>query len=120
MNTAEKSAIDIASDSGKKPVNPHLVELDEPIAMGDGFITEVTVFKPPMKALMANNIDGSALLDNANFSAMAKVIPLATSPVITKLHIENDLLNPADMLRIYGEICTFFMTKAQRDTLPQR
>lgn len=120
MNTAEKSAIEAASNAGSQAIAPNVVKLDEPIAMGDNFITEVTVFKPPMKALMANNISGAALLDNADFATMAKVIPLSTSPMISKLHIENDLLNSGDMLRIYGEICTFFMTKAQRDTLPQR
>ena len=120
MDTAAKDAISTAVNSGNQLVKPNVVTLDEPIAMGDSFITEVTVFKPSMKAMMANNIDAHALLDNANFGAMGKVIPLATSPMITKLHIENDLLSYGDMLRIYGEICTFFMTKEQRDTLPQR
>lgn len=120
MDTAAKDAIATASNSGNQPVKPNVVTLDEPIAMGDSFITEVTVFKPSMKALMANSVSGTALLDNADFATMAKVIPLSTSPMITRLHIENELLNLADMLRIYGEICTFFMTKAQRDTLPPR
>jgi hypothetical protein len=110
MNTATKTAIEAASQP--RTAASVIVTLDEPIEMGDTLITQVTVTKPSAGALMGISL--SKLLNEADFDTMFKIIPRCTSPQISALHIKNDLVSLPDMTAIYGEICAFFLTKAQR------
>jgi hypothetical protein len=114
MNTAEQAHIEQASAPATESVT---VTLDQPIPQGSGFINEVVVRKPGSGALMGLSL--MKLLNDADYDTMMKIIPRVTTPQISALHFKNDTLSLADMTAIHGEICGFFLTRAQRALLPQ-
>jgi hypothetical protein len=114
MNTQDQAEIEAAS---APKILTAVVTLDEPIAQGDSWITEVVVRKPDSGALMG--ISFMRLLNEADYDTIAKIIPRVTQPQISALHLKNNLLSLPDMTAIHGEICAFFMSKAQRASLPQ-
>ena len=114
MNTAEKSAIEIASQP--KAVASVTVTLDQPIEIAGQMVTSVTVSKPKTGALMGISL--SKLLHESDFGTVIKMIARCTSPQISELHIKNDLVALSDIAVIHGEICAFFMTTADREALP--
>jgi hypothetical protein len=114
MNTAEQAQIEQASAPAIESVT---VKLDQPIAQGDNFITQVVVRKPGSGALMGVSL--MRLLNDADYDTMMKIIPRVTTPQISTLHFKNETLSLADMTAIHGEICGFFLTRAQRASLPQ-
>lgn len=89
--------------------NQAVIELDEPIKRGDGFITSLTVRKPKAGALR-----GVSLIELANLSvsALQVVLPRITEPTLTAHDVAN--MDPADLLSVGAEVGAFLVSKADR------
>ena len=92
--------------------NQAVIELDEPIKRGDGFITSLTVRKPKAGALR-----GISLIElaNLNVSALQIVLPRITEPTLTAHEVAN--MDPADLLTVGAEVAGFLVSKADRHTV---
>lgn len=94
--------------------NQHMIELDEPIFMGDIKIEQLTIRKPNVRALQGVKI---ADLLQGDVTAICAVLPKISSPTLTKHQIEQ--LEPADLAQIGGAIMTFLQPKSVRQQLLQ-
>lgn len=91
------------------------VELDTHIRRGNKTITEVTVRKPLSGALR-----GVALTDvmNLDVTALTKVLPRITDPVLVEPEIRN--MDPADLVQLGSEVANFLVPKRfKQDESPQ-
>ena len=95
--------------------NQAVIELDEPIKRGDGFITSLTVRKPKAGALR-----GISLIElaNLNVSALQIVLPRITEPTLTAHDVAN--MDPAALLTVGAEVADFLVSKADRHTVHGR
>ena len=89
--------------------NQAVIELDEPIKRGDGFITSLTVRKPKAGALRGISL---IELGNLNVSALQIVLPRITEPTLTAHDVAN--MDPADLLAVGVEVASFLASKADR------
>ncbi|WP_035825611.1 phage tail assembly protein [Janthinobacterium sp. RA13] len=89
--------------------NQAVIELDEPIKRGDGFITSLTVRKPKAGALRGISL---IELGNLNVSALQIVLPRITEPTLTAHDVAN--MDPADLLAVGVEVAVFLASKADR------
>lgn len=112
MNTDEQVAI--AADAGR---NIRTITLDKPISRGGTAIETVTIRKPEGGALRGLSL---ALLGQADYDTLEKLIPRITSPVIHKEDISSGALDSADLMQISIEIMDFLCpAAARRESPPQ-
>lgn len=90
-------------------LNNRNVTLDEPVKRGDTEITSVIVRKPG-----AGELRGISLLalSDMDVTALHKVLPRVTTPMLTQQDIER--LAPADLLSLGVAISSFLLPTAQR------
>ena len=93
--------------------NPNYVPLDEPIQRGEQIIKGVTLRKPRSGELRGVQL---AQLMQLDVASLQTVLPRITSPTLTAHDVAN--LDPADLLAIAGVMAGFFLTKAERESLP--
>lgn len=82
------------------------ITLEEPIQRGDTAISTVTLRKPITRDLRGINL---ADLIQMKTDAIAAVLPRISSP--TLLPHEIDLIAPADLISLAGEVVLFFAPK---------
>ncbi|KAF1719798.1 phage tail assembly protein [Pseudoxanthomonas wuyuanensis] len=93
--------------------DPNFVALDEPLRRGDQEITGVTLRKPRTGELRGVPL---AQLLQLDVGALQTVLPRITTPTLTAHDVGN--LDPADLLAVATVLSGFFMTKAERASLP--
>ncbi|MEQ2027880.1 phage tail assembly protein [Xenorhabdus szentirmaii] len=83
------------------------IELEAPLARGNGEITEVVVRKPNSGALRGARLQ--ALLE-MDVDSMLLVLPRVTTPALTK----NDLMmmSPGDLINLSVEVVNFLLPKS--------
>ncbi|WP_340619432.1 phage tail assembly protein [Xenorhabdus siamensis] len=83
------------------------IELEAPLARGNGKITEVMVRKPNSGALRGARLQ--ALLE-MDVDSMLLVLPRVTTPALTK----NDLMmmSPGDLINLSVEVVNFLLPKS--------
>ena len=93
-------------------VNPNTVALDYPIQRGEQVISAVTLRKPS-----AGELRGIKLVDllQIDVSAVATLLPRITEPTLTAADVNK--LDPADLVAIGTHTASFFVPKAQRESL---
>lgn len=87
-------------------------ELDVPIQRGDQIIDTLQLRKPD-----AGSLRGVKLVDllQLDISAIRLLAPRITTPALTTADV--DKLDPADLVTLGTEIASFFMKKADRESL---
>lgn len=92
-------------------INPdvQIIELENPILMGNQEITSLEIRKPNVLALQGVKI---ADLLQGDVSAICTVLPKLTTPALTKSQINQ--LEPSDMAQIGGAIVLFLQPKSVR------
>jgi hypothetical protein len=93
--------------------NPNYVPLDEPIRRGEQTIEGVTLRKPRAGELRGVQLAQLMMMDVA---ALQTVLPRITTPTLTAHDVGN--LDPADLMELALKVQGFFMTKAERESLP--
>jgi hypothetical protein len=93
--------------------NPNYVPLDEPIRRGEQTIDGVTLRKPRAGELRGVQLAQLMMMDVA---ALQTVLPRITTPTLTAHDVGN--LDPADLMELALKVQGFFMTKAERESLP--
>lgn len=89
------------------------IVLETPIQRGDQLITAITLRKPDAGTLRGIKL---AELLQMDVGALTTLLPRITSPTLTTA--DAGKLDPADLVAIASEVGNFFLTKAQRDSLP--
>lgn len=110
--TAAAGDADTASTAAASK-DPNYVPLDEPIRRGEQIIEGVTLRKPRSGELRGVQL---AQLMQLDVASLQTVLPRITSPSLTAHDVSN--LDPADLLSIAGVMAGFFLTKAERASLP--
>lgn len=87
--------------------NPNTVTLDEPLKRGDQTIEEVTLRKPSAGELRGTSL---AALANLEVTALQKVLPRISTPMLTEADVAN--LDPADLVQLGGVFSGFLLPKA--------
>lgn len=114
--TASTAATSGAADTASTAVagsNPNYVPLDEPIRRGEQTIEGVTLRKPRAGELRGVQLAQLMMMDVA---ALQTVLPRITTPTLTAHDVGN--LDPADLMELALKVQGFFMTKAERESLP--
>jgi hypothetical protein len=93
--------------------SPNYVPLDEPIRRGEQTIEGVTLRKPRAGELRGVQLAQLMMMDVA---ALQTVLPRITTPTLTAHDVGN--LDPADLMELALKVQGFFMTKAERESLP--
>lgn len=93
---------------------PASITLESPIQRGDQAIESIALRKPA-----AGELRGIALADllRLDVSALIAVLPRITSPTLTPQDVQQ--LDLADLTALGTEVLGFFMSKADRENLPQ-
>ncbi|GMR27020.1 hypothetical protein STENOSP10_12390 [Stenotrophomonas sepilia] len=94
------------------PIDPNTVTLDYPIQRGEQVISAVKLRKPS-----AGELRGIKLVDllQIDVSAVATLLPRITEPTLTAADVNK--LDPADLVAIGTHTASFFVPKAQRESL---
>lgn len=87
--------------------NPNTVTLDEPLKRGEQTIEEVTLRKPSAGELRGTSL---AALANLEVTALQKVLPRISTPMLTEADVAN--LDPADLVQLGGVFSGFLLPKA--------
>ena len=87
--------------------------LETPIIRGDQTITTVILRKPNVQTLRGLSLGALVQMD---IDSVIKLLPRISTPTLTNAEIER--LEPADILAICGGVSSFFLTRAQRESLP--
>lgn len=89
------------------------VPLDEPIRRGEQVIEGITLRKPRAGELRGIQLAQLMMLDVA---ALQALLPRVSTPTLTSHDVAN--LDPADLMAIGVKVQGFFMSKAERESLP--
>lgn len=87
--------------------------LETPIIRGDQTITTVILRKPNVQTLRGLSLGALVQMD---VDSISKLLPRISSPTLTAGEIAA--LDPADLLALCAGISNFFLTRAQRESLP--
>lgn len=92
--------------------DPNTVTLDYPIQRGEQVISAVKLRKPS-----AGELRGIKLVDllQIDVSAVATLLPRITEPTLTAADVNK--LDPADLVAIGTHTASFFVPRAQRESL---
>ncbi|WP_198078261.1 phage tail assembly protein [Acinetobacter calcoaceticus] len=88
-----------------------VVILDTPYKLGDTTITQVEVRKPSVPALKRVRI---ADILNGDVNSICTLLPLCTNPTITAAQLNNNVIDPVDIIQMGGAIITFLQPKSVR------
>lgn len=88
-----------------------VVILDSPYKIGETEITKVEVRKPSVPALKKIRI---ADILNGDVNAICTLLPLCTNPTITSSQLNNNVIDPVDIIQMGGAIITFLQPKSVR------
>lgn len=96
------------------PAAPASIALETPIQRGDQTIDSIVLRKPA-----AGELRGIALADllRLDVAALIAVLPRITSPTLTPQDVQQ--LDLVDLTALGTEVLGFFMSKADRENLPQ-
>ncbi len=94
-----------------------IVDLEEPIKIGDTTFTQIEVRKPSVPALRKIRI--SELL-NGDVNSICTILPLCTSPTLSQSHL-NTVVDPVDIIQLGAAVIYFLQPKSVRAelSLPQ-
>lgn len=95
-----------------RKIQTAVVTLEEPIVRGEAKIEQVTVRRPTVGELRGFSMNS---LLSSEVAAHAKLLTRISSPTI--LAHEIDAMSPADFSELVGEVVTFLLPKAARDSL---
>ena len=90
----------------KVTMNTVVVELDEPISRGGEMIRKITLRRPKAGALRGLNLIDVAHLD---VSALVKLLPRISEPVLTEYDVNN--MELADLTALGSEVASFLAQK---------
>ena len=91
-----------------------IVDLDEPIKIGNTTYTQVEVRKPSVPALRKIRI--SELL-NGDVNSICTILPLCTTPTISQAMLNNGVVEPADIVQLGAAVIYFLQPKSVRAEL---
>ena len=112
----ETNAIAAAVETPKEVTrtdNSANVPLDNPIVRGEQKIESITLRKPKAGELRGVQL---ATLMAMDVGALQTVLPRISSPTLTTQDVAA--LDPADILALGMEVVGFFMTRAEKESLP--
>lgn len=92
---------------------PGVVTLDCPIKRGDQLISQVQLRKPDAGSLRGIKLSDLLQLD---VGSVMTLTPRISSPTLTSADVAK--MDPADLLQLGSEIVAFFLTKAEKASLP--
>ncbi len=107
------AAAPAATPADQPRPNTAVVQLDEPIQRGEQTIASVTLRRPVTRDLRGINL---ADLVQMKTDAIAAVLPRISNP--TLLQHEIDLITPADLISLAGEVVLFFAPKQATEATP--
>ncbi len=116
MSKETTTTIAAAAEAPKevtRTANSANVPLDNPIVRGEQKIESVTLRKPKSGELRGIQL---ATLMAMDVGALHTVLPRITSPILTTQDVAG--LDPADLLALGMEVVGFFMTRAEKESLP--
>lgn len=87
--------------------------LETPIQRGDQTISSITLRKPSVQTLRGLSLGSLVQMD---VDSISKLLPRISSPTLTAIEIAT--LDLADLLALCAGISNFFLTRAQRESLP--
>lgn len=90
-----------------------IVDLDEPIKIGNTEFTQIEVRKPSVPALKKIRI--SELL-NGDVNSICTILPLCTTPTLTPAQI-NTQIDPVDIIQLGAAVIYFLQPKSVRAEL---
>lgn len=95
--------------------NPDLqvIDLEEPIKLGNTEFTQIEVRKPSVRAL--RKIRLSELL-NGDVNSICTILPLCTTPTLTQQHLDT-LIDPVDIAQLGAAVIYFLQPKSVRAEL---
>ncbi|WBX38984.1 phage tail assembly protein [Acinetobacter schindleri] len=91
-----------------------IVDLDEPIKIGDTEFTQIEVRKPSVPALRKIRI--SEIL-NGDVNSICTILPLCTTPTLSQGLLNSGAVEPADIVQLGAAVIYFLQPKSVRAEL---
>lgn len=94
--------------------NIQLVDLDEPIKIGETTFSQIEVRKPSVPALRKIRI---AEILNGDVNSICTILPLCTTPILSQQMLNSGLVEPADIVQLGAAVIYFLQPKSVRAEL---
>ncbi|WP_347453645.1 phage tail assembly protein [Acinetobacter thermotolerans] len=94
--------------------NQEVVQLEQPIQLGDQTITAITIRKPNVKALSGVSLQA---IYQHDVNALVKVLPRVTTPALTPQQVLD--LDPVDFAQLGGHLVTFLYPQALQKAIKE-
>jgi len=91
-----------------------IVDLDEPIKIGNTEFTQIEVRKPSVPALRKIRI--SEIL-NGDVNSICTILPLCTTPTLSQNLLNSGAVEPADIVQLGAAVIYFLQPKSVRAEL---
>lgn len=91
-----------------------IVDLDEPIKIGNTEYTQIEVRKPSVPALRKIRI--SEIL-NGDVNSICTILPLCTTPTLSQGLLNSGAVEPADIVQLGAAVIYFLQPKSVRAEL---
>ena len=91
-----------------------IVDLDEPIKIGNTEFTQIEVRKPSVPALRKIRI--SEIL-NGDVNSICTILPLCTTPTLSQGLLNSGAVEPADIVQLGAAVIYFLQPKSVRAEL---
>jgi len=91
-----------------------IVDLDEPIKIGNTEFTQIEVRKPSVPALRKIRI---AEILNGDVNSICTILPLCTTPTLSQNLLNSGAVEPADIVQLGAAVIYFLQPKSVRAEL---
>lgn len=94
--------------------NIQVVDLDDPIKIGETTFDQIEVRKPSVPALRKIRLTD---LLNGDVNAICTILPLCTTPTISQAMLNNGVVEPSDIVQLGAAVMYFLQPKSVRAEL---
>lgn len=94
--------------------NIQMVDLDDPIKIGETTFNQIEVRKPSVPALRKIRLTD---LLNGDVNAICTILPLCTTPTISQAMLNNGVVEPSDIVQLGAAVMYFLQPKSVRAEL---
>ncbi|MFN4366504.1 MAG: phage tail assembly protein [Acinetobacter sp.] len=94
--------------------NIQVVDLDDPIKIGETTFNQIEVRKPSVPALRKIRLTD---LLNGDVNAICTILPLCTTPTISQAMLNNGVVEPSDIVQLGAAVMYFLQPKSVRAEL---
>lgn len=94
--------------------NIQVIDLDDPIKIGETTFNQIEVRKPSVPALRKIRLTD---LLNGDVNAICTILPLCTTPTISQAMLNNGVVEPSDIVQLGAAVMYFLQPKSVRAEL---